>query len=702
AGFWDRFRSGPRDEDITILLIDSGEISLDFALSDLWTMDPLRLNADCRIAVQADDPVRFYHNVVKDSPTYTERDLRARIYPELESAAQAYTAEHSIEQLDQGAAQRNEDFAVDVAERLRQLFAQTGLTFQRVQFFDLRHPRVDELKQVEEDLFLGPVKLEHQRRLFDLYTQEQVLDIAKEEHEAAHFVKRAQVWQAMRKAVVEDRINQRTTDDEWDAFVAEADKEKLLRDHELAAFRDQLAWEEQDTQKARAHLVAMADLQSQYELDAARLTFIYKNKKQQLDEALALARAGALGQLELRADVVEAEMKADELERKRDAARNEGRRSEEMKQLEHDLTQAQAAADFLRQKERDDAELRRALLRGDHDLSQEMRLGDAKITADIRELERDEDRKDAELALSMLAQMKQVRRADLAAGQAIERKHDEESRRIAREDELTRQEAALAAKEHEERLAMEREAQTQAHELERMRLMGTLSTEALIALSPTDQAKILAEIKRTEQFKDFSEDKILALASERNPELAQVLIKKQELATEGKLKAAEADMWQKLADERVKAQEALRDQMQAQMDAQTERSAAQNEQIERMAKEAAERQERISSAAMDNMADVAKTVAQRPEQSGTTVVYPPGGSAPSVGPMTTGPVPTGPISTGGGSVAASGGEVQVCPNCRASRRWARSSATTADISFSVRRQQQRIQKGTNFTRLPSV
>ena len=47
------------------------------------------------------------------------------------------------------------------------------------------------------------------------------------------------------------------------------------------------------------------------------------------------------------------------------------------------------------------------------------------------------------------------------------------------------------------------------------------------------------------------------------------------------------------------------------MDAQAAHSADQNAQVERMAKEAAERQERISSAAMDNMADVAKTVAQR-------------------------------------------------------------------------------------------
>ncbi|MCB0161877.1 MAG: zinc ribbon domain-containing protein, partial [Caldilineaceae bacterium] len=77
------------------------------------------------------------------------------------------------------------------------------------------------------------------------------------------------------------------------------------------------------------------------------------------------------------------------------------------------------------------------------------------------------------------------------------------------------------------------------------------------------------------------------------------------------------------------------------------------------AKEAAERQERISSAAMDNMADVAKTAAQRPDSSGATVVYPPGGSAPSVGPMTTGPIPTG-----SGVAPSSGGEVQVCPNCR--------------------------------------
>ena len=385
-------------------------------------------------------------------------------------------------------------------------------------------------------------------------------------------------------------------------------------------------------------------------------------------------------------------------------------RAEEVRALEHKLDQARLQADDRRRQLLADADLAHTLRKAEHDLEQrfrsedarldntiakerheleeEVKLGQAKTQSAIDDLELESIRKEGELGIDFMRQLKSVKREDREESNKIDRTHMEEMARVNREDayerqlaaqeaqehsqkletarreqehaqELARQAAAQAAQEQAERMAQERLAMEQQFELDRIARMGELSTEALIALSPVERGHILAEVKRTEQFKDLSEDQILALASERNPELARVLVEKQELATEGKLKAAEAAMWEKLADERVKAQEALRAQMQAQMDAQAAHSADQNAQVERMAKEAAERQERISSAAMDNMADVAKTAAQRPDSSGATVVYPPGGSAPSVGPMTTGPIPTG-----SGVAPSSGGEVQVCPNCR--------------------------------------
>lgn len=58
-------------------------------------------------------------------------------------------------------------------------------------------------------------------------------------------------------------------------------------------------------------------------------------------------------------------------------------------------------------------------------------------------------------------------------------------------------------------------------EAERLRALSQVSTEALIATSGAEQAKILADLKRTETLASLSEERILALAAENSPEVAK-------------------------------------------------------------------------------------------------------------------------------------------------------------------------------------
>ncbi|MEZ6067095.1 MAG: zinc ribbon domain-containing protein [Planctomycetaceae bacterium] len=71
-------------------------------------------------------------------------------------------------------------------------------------------------------------------------------------------------------------------------------------------------------------------------------------------------------------------------------------------------------------------------------------------------------------------------------------------------------------------------AQQAAHEmeLERISKLNELSPEALIATSPAEQAKLLAELRQTEALKGMSEEQILARAAERSPEVAQAIAEK--------------------------------------------------------------------------------------------------------------------------------------------------------------------------------
>ena len=489
-GWW-----GPQTK-MTAILIDSGEISLEFALNELWTIDPLRLNATCLLALRIGHPQPFIVNVLKTQPTYTVVDLRQHIFPELREAAQSYVGSHSLEQLEAERSNRRDDFAVDVQERLRPLFAQSGIVFERVQMFDLRHPHIDRVRGKEEELFLGPVELELDSRL------------------NAQFFEREQAEQ----------------------------------------------------------------------------------RKRELERQAASQTAESASKIAL-----QVAQTADEV------ARIERRREQE------------------------------------------------------------ENDADLALAAKAMAMLKE----NQAAKQKLARDDEEEKRRITREDELRRQEAAVALEQARHAMTLAREEQKQQHELSRMKTMNELSIEALIAMSDVQQGQILAELKRTEQFKGMSEDHLLILVAERNPEVARALQIKLQAVADGSVQAAEAAKWQLLAEERTKYEAELRRQMEMQQAAQlksTQESAVRESQTlrdaadraERIAQAAAERQERSNSEALRIVGDVAKTYAQyspqtpSPQLPGPTMIWTPGM-----------PVVAGPLPAVAGAVTGTAStEVQVCPKCR--------------------------------------
>jgi hypothetical protein len=706
-----------RRPEVAVILLDSGEVPVEFSLADLWTIDPLRLNATCRLVLRIVDAKRFIANVLKGRPLFSVTDLRQLLYPELYAAAQTYVGDHSMDQLEAERSQRREDFAVDVQERLRDFFSQTGLAFQRVQMFDLRHPRIDAMRAREEELFLGPAdfdleqrrseqdyarkqvelqglgrthdlelnaqrqELTHRQRLFDLMSEEELHKIAQEEASAAQFEQRAQLWDRMRRAVQQDQLNEATTQEEWAKFVAELDKRKLLREDELENFRDSLRWGSEDRHKERAHSLALAELYSQYERKAAELSEQHKFDQAQLQGELALQRAKILGGLELRQAEVAAQLRLDEAERQ-EAARvaehervqlakaQEAHRAQDRIQQDHTLglDSDRQAHDRTQRKEDVAADL--GIRQDTATVDSTIALQNAKTADEIARLQRtreaEEDKADLARAADAMALLKENKANRLR----IEREDEEEKRRIAREDELRRQEAAIAAEKERHAMDLAKTAQSQQHELSTLKMRSEMSIEALISLSGLQQAQILGELKRMEHFKGMSEQQIMILAAERSPDVAKALLAKTQAAEEGKLQAAEAAKWQALADERSKHEAALRQQLEAHQAAQMktieaasarETQAARDaaERAERMAKEAADRQERSNSEALRIVGDVAKTYAQN-QPAAPTVILSTNGTGSPAAPTVVGGIPGVPATGAPGAL----GEVQVCPNCR--------------------------------------
>ena len=99
----------------------------------------------------------------------------------------------------------------------------------------------------------------------------------------------------------------------------------------------------------------------------------------------------------------------------------------------------------------------------------------------------------------------------------------EENLRIARDNEIALMKAKL--EDDLSRFEMEERARIseREHELKRLEKIGTFTAEQLIVVSPVDQAKILADLKQSEALQHMSEEQILALAAEKNPQVVNAL-----------------------------------------------------------------------------------------------------------------------------------------------------------------------------------
>ena len=192
---------------------------------------------------------------------------------------------------------------------------------------------------------------------------------------------------------------------------------------------------------------------------------------------------------------------------------------------------------------------------------------------------------------------------------ANQRLDEEERRRIDREDVLIR----APAKTKSSSWKRWKQSNASARLSAIMSCAGSsslakLGTEALISVSGSEQAKILADLKRTETLKGMSEEQILAMAAERSPAVAEALKEKFRLIADGKVSKVESEMYERLLGEQKETLRQLREE--------SDKRAAE---VAQAWEKSSGQTQTIAEKALDRMADVAKG------QSGQIVIVMPSG-----------------------------------------------------------------------------
>jgi hypothetical protein len=484
--FGNLFRTG-LPKQVTILLVKVTPTDIDFKLDGLFSKDPLRIGVGLKLQVEVHDPAKFLINVLRGRERFSVQDLHQYIYPEVAAVADEWVRTHTVEQLADDLSLKAK-FELTLEEALKRTFTQSGLRFLQVRAVEMNLEVLDRIKGIKSDYALQISENEAlasgKKRLLDVQKEFDFVELAEETAKVEKEERKIELYARMRQAASQDRMNEIRSEKDFQAFIRDIDRQELLDDKEQKELLRTWQEEAEDHDIARAHLLAKLEVEQKHELRRAELLSRTDLDKAELDHEFDLEERKTDYELEKRQKIYAAEV---ELERQRMQIEQERERIE----FENQKLRAQS--------------------------------------------EREEDAADAELGQNILKNMKAIQRLD-----------EEERRRIAREDELARERAAIEITTQRFELQERERASEREFELKKLETMSTFSVEQLISVSPVEQGRVLAELKQTEALKEMSEEQILAMAADKNPAIAQAFVDRYKSIAEGKASQREIELYERL------------------------------------------------------------------------------------------------------------------------------------------------------------
>lgn len=494
--FGNLFRSG-LPKRITALLVQVTPTDLDFPIEGLYSKDPLLVNMLVKLQVEVQEPAKFLINILKGQERLTIKTLREYLLPEIEAAAGQWVRSYTVEQLAEDFSLRPK-FELALEEALRRSFSQAGLKFIQVRALQMNLEVIDRINNTKSEYALQvaaqEAELEGRKSLLSVKNQLDLVGIAEETASIEVEEQKVKLYQRMREAVNSDKMNEVRSEADLRNFLKEIDRAEILDKKEY----DELlrSWREasEDHEIARAFLLTQLEAEQKYQVELQKITLENKLKK-------------------------------------------ESRKLED-EVFEEGLERLRKSRDY-------EIEHRRAILLAEKENERESARIDvekAKLQMEREQLILDTQNqqmlKDADIAEQILRNMK-----------ALERLDHEEHLRIDRENDIARMKAKL--EDDLQRFDMEERARAseREHEIRRLDKIASFTAEQLIVVSPVEQAQILADLKRNEALQHLSEEQILALAAEKNPQVVTALTERYKAIADGNASIREKEMYERLLGE---------------------------------------------------------------------------------------------------------------------------------------------------------
>jgi hypothetical protein len=444
----------------TFLLTRSDVVRLSVNCDGFVSADDVPIDMRIEVGAQIDDPVLFMKNLMGPRKEYPVNELAERLTPAVKQEAWVATARLKVEEL------RGPAIAAKVAQQVVDAIAPA---FRR---YGLRVFSV-------EGMLMQPSGLEkHWEKV-----KENNAEVADERltnrrmgDDVGILTERIALREKLRDIAISDQFDQARSEEEYKALITQVDKARLLRKEEMDQLAEGFEQRKGDREALRTHICEVLDINRQQELDQLRAQVGHSLEMAAKKNELELSEAtNSVENAQWRNEIArEIELAEKQREERRKDLSAKWERIREARRQKHD-----GSWERLLHQQREEA-IRTELALKEAERSRRVKLLEAEAIAQIE-------------AQKIIAE-RQRREFELEMGG---RESDAQFDRLKRVQDMNFDGHARQAKLDAE-LQGQAEARSQSHEIDKLKTMGTLSAEALIAASNGDNARALAELKMQE------------------------------------------------------------------------------------------------------------------------------------------------------------------------------------------------------------
>jgi len=259
---------------VSVLLVDAAPVEVVIRIAKRFTSDPLPINLNIHLVVEIENVSTFLQTALKNRERYSVEDLRLDLEPEIAAATDDYLRHHTFEQLLQNSHTR-EELELAVEEGLRTTFSRYGLKLVSLRTVELDLEAFDKVRGITGNYSLlideAQAKLSGEQRMLEFQKQIDLHDVASRTATVEKEERLAELYQRIRQNVNSDKMNEVRSGADFEKFMDEIDRQKLLSKKEREDLIRGWTEEAEDHNRARAFLLAKTEVEEKFQLRAIEI-----------------------------------------------------------------------------------------------------------------------------------------------------------------------------------------------------------------------------------------------------------------------------------------------------------------------------------------------------------------------------------------------------------------------------------------------